>query len=177
LRHAIRPRPTTIKNPQANAICERMHQAVGNSLRVLSTMQPPAGINAARDLVDIALADALFATRASLHGALKATPGSIAFNRDMVLDIPFIADLQYLQSHRQQLINQRLIESNHKRYAFDYQPGQQVLKLAYKPDKLAPRAYGPYRIIQVHTNGTLTIRLNPHTIERISIRRVKPYKT
>jgi transposase InsO family protein len=31
----IQPQPTTVKNPQANAICECMHQAVGNSLRIL----------------------------------------------------------------------------------------------------------------------------------------------
>jgi hypothetical protein len=65
--------------------------------------------------------------------------------------------------------------SNACHHSYDYQPGQEVLKLVYKPDKLKPRAQGPYDIIAVHTNGTLTIQLNAHTIERISIRNVKPF--
>ena len=44
-------------NPQANAICECMHQAVGNSLCAMSTMHPPNGIESANHLVDTALAD------------------------------------------------------------------------------------------------------------------------
>jgi transposase InsO family protein len=30
--HHIAGHPTTAKNPQANSVCERMHQAIGNSL-------------------------------------------------------------------------------------------------------------------------------------------------
>jgi hypothetical protein len=35
--------PVSAKNPQANSVCERMHQTIGNSLRVLSTLHPPEG--------------------------------------------------------------------------------------------------------------------------------------
>ena len=42
--HDIRSSSITAKNPQANSVCERMHQAIGNSLRVLSTMNPPFGV-------------------------------------------------------------------------------------------------------------------------------------
>jgi len=31
-KHGIHPHPTTVKNPQANAICERLHQTIANSL-------------------------------------------------------------------------------------------------------------------------------------------------
>jgi transposase InsO family protein len=31
LRHQIAGHPTTAKNPQANSVCERMHQSIGNS--------------------------------------------------------------------------------------------------------------------------------------------------
>ena len=47
-----------------NSICERMHQAVGNSLRAMVAMQPPAAIDSANRLVDTALSNCLFATRA-----------------------------------------------------------------------------------------------------------------
>ncbi|KAG7366798.1 integrase core domain containing protein [Nitzschia inconspicua] len=57
--HDICSRPTTAKNPQANSVCERMHQAVGNTLRVLTTLEPPTGADSARQLVDTAIADAV----------------------------------------------------------------------------------------------------------------------
>jgi predicted DNA binding CopG/RHH family protein len=95
----------------------------------------------------------------------------------MILDdIPVIADLQLLQQKRQQLIDKRLITANRKRFSYDYHQGDQVLKLNVNPDKLDARALGPYRIESVHTNGTVTIRLSPTVLERISIRRIKPYR-
>ena len=175
-RHGIKGQSTTSKNPQANSICERMHQAVGNSLRAMVAMQPPAAIDSANRLVDTALSNCLFATRAAIHGTMKASPGSMAFGRDMILDIPVLTDWAMIKDRKQQLIDQRLIEANRQRFAYDYHIGDDVLKLVYKPDKLSTRAEGPFRIKNVHTNGTVTIRLNPHTIERISIRRIKPYR-
>ena len=94
----------------------------------------------------------------------------------MILDIPVLTDWAMIKDRKQQLINQRLIEANRRRFAYDYHIGDDVQKLVYKPDKLSTRAEGPFRIENVHTNGTVTIRLNPHTIERISIRRIKPYR-
>jgi hypothetical protein len=174
--HNIRSRATTAKNPQANSVCERMHQAIGNTLRVLTTMKPPKGAAQMEQLVDTAIADAVYAARCTYHSALKSTPGGVAFGRDMILNIPLITDLQQLQKRRQELIDKRLIEANAKRFAYDYAVGEKVLRLAYHPDKLDPRAVGPYTITQVHANGTLTIEISPCVVERINIRRVKPYR-
>ena len=127
-------------------------------------------------MLDLALANTMFATRAAIHGTLKASPGSLAFSRDMILDIPYVADWMLIQERRQQLIDRRLIAANRRRFSYDYRVGDEILKLNYKPDKLAPRARGPFPIVAVHTNGTLTIQINPNTLERISIRRVKPYR-
>jgi transposase InsO family protein len=174
--HGIQARPTTAKNPQANSVCERMHQSIGNSLRVLSTMRPPAGIQHPHQVLDTAIANAMYATRCTYHSALQTTPGGLAFGRDMILNIPLVTDLTLLQERRQQLIDQRLIAANAKRFNYDYRIGDEVLKLAYNPNKLEPRATGPYPIEQVHANGTLSIRITPTVIERISLRRVKPYR-
>jgi hypothetical protein len=172
----IEKRMTTAKNPQSNAICERMHQSVGNSLRTLRNWHPPLeNLISARQLVDNALANAMYATCASYSGSLKTTPGALAFHRDMVMNIPLLADLTLIQENRQQMIDQRLIQSNRKRFAYNYQPGQRVLKMTYRPDKLEPRAEGPFTITAVHTNGTVTIQYDQFQTERLSIRVIKPY--
>jgi hypothetical protein len=77
-----------------------MHQVVGNSLRVLSTMNPPAEIAYANQLVDdtAIIANAMYTTHATVHSALKTTPGDMVLGRDMLLDIPLIADLQLIQT-------------------------------------------------------------------------------
>jgi transposase InsO family protein len=61
----IQRQPTTVKNPQANAICKRMHQAVGNSLCILKQWMPPNHLDNAHLLIDTALANAMYATRAT----------------------------------------------------------------------------------------------------------------
>jgi hypothetical protein len=55
-----------------------------------------------------------------------------------VLNIPFVADLNLIKDHHQQLIDEHALHSNKCHHAYDYQPGQEVLKLVYKPDKLEP---------------------------------------
>ncbi len=46
---------------QANAICERMHQTVGNVLRTLLHGEPPKTFTEARDFIDEALSIAIHA--------------------------------------------------------------------------------------------------------------------
>jgi hypothetical protein len=150
--------PTTVKNLQANAICKRMHQAVGNSLRVLKQWTPPNHLDDAHLLVDAALANTMYATHATFHSWLMTTPGALNFGHDMVMNIPLITDLTLIPNNRQRLIDECAICSNAHHHSYDYQPGQEVLKLVYKPDKLEPCAQGLYDIIAVHTNGTLSIQ-------------------
>jgi len=172
--HGIHPHPTTVKNPQANAICERLHQTIANSLRALLHSNPPKDLNDAMLLVDTAISTATYAARAAIHQTLNISPGALVFQRDMFLDIPIIADLQLLQQNRQALIDKQLLLANSKRINFDYQPGQQVLKLVANPNKLAPRYDGPYPLASVHTNGTVRLQLTPVIQERINIRRIRP---
>jgi transposase InsO family protein len=88
----IKDVPTTSHNPTANAICERMHQTVGNILRTILQTDPPHTVTEARALVDSALATAMHAMSASISTTLGGSPGSLVFSRDMFLNIPLIAD-------------------------------------------------------------------------------------
>jgi hypothetical protein len=132
----------------------------------------------ANDLIDSVFATAIHDTRASANRSLmNNTPGSLAFHRDMLLDIPLVADLITIRNSRQTIIDESLRVANLHRLNHDYRAGERVLFKVYNPSKLEDRWTGPYEIITVHVNGTLTIRLNAHTVERVNIRRLKPYRS
>ena len=172
----IKDAPTSSKNPQANAICERMHQTVGNILRTLLHGEPPRDVTRAKDFIDEALSIAMHAMRTGVHTTLGSSPGSLVFHRDMFLNIPLIADWHAITQKREHLVNENLIRENNKRRRYDYVQNQKVLKIKHNPRKLGHRTAGPYKVLQTHVNGTLTIELKPGISERINIRRVIPYK-
>jgi hypothetical protein len=166
---------TSVKNPQANAVCERMHQTVGNILRTMILSEPPQTVQQAEDLLDYALSTASYALRSSASRHSGISPGALVFHRDMLIDVPFVSNLLLLRDKRQAVIDYNLRRENNKRRNFDYQVGQQVLEVLSESDKLGDKTKGPYTVDQVHTNGTITIRRQPHLQERINIRRVRPF--
>jgi hypothetical protein len=168
--------PTTVKNPQSNAICERMHQTAGNIIRTLTHSNPPQNMAQATQIIDSALATTMHALRCSMHHALHMSPGAFVFRRDMFLNIPLIANLQTIQDRRQLLIDENLRRQNLKRRSFDYSINQEVLLKVPQPRKLDDKAIGPFLITRVHVNGTVTIRQTAHVTERVNIRRVLPYR-
>ena len=165
-----------MKNPQSNAIVERLHQSIGNALRTRLYNAPPTIVARAEEVIESILHAAAYAFKSAVHGTLKATPGSLVFHRDMVLNIPFITNIVELSLCRQQVIDRKAIAENAKRIGFDYQPDQEVLMTVHKPDKLEPRWIGPFRIVCVHTNGTVTIRCTEYVTEKVNIRRIRPYR-
>jgi hypothetical protein len=86
--YGVKRKPTSIKNPTANAILEHIHE-------VFTNMLPTAELDMAESVnasdINIFLADASWAI-CSTHHILKASPGAAIFGRDMLFDIPFIAD-------------------------------------------------------------------------------------
>ncbi len=94
----------------------------------------------------------------------------------MILNIPLIADWHIITQKCEHLVNENLIRENNKQRRYDYVQNQRVLKIRHKPHNLGYRTAGPYKVLQTHVNGTLTIELKPGISERINIRRVIPYK-
>ena len=164
-RYNIHSKVSTVKNPQSNAGAECLHQTVTNILRSTLYANPPDNQLEAELLIDTALQKAAYAMCATVHTTLKVTPGSLVYQRDMILNIPVVADLLDIMAWRQHLIDERTMAENQKQISHDYQPNDQVFVLAYKPDKLEPRAHGLYCILQTHVNGTVTIRCSPTVTE------------
>ena len=87
---------TKVKNPQADAICERLHQSISNTLRNMLHMYPPNTIDQTNDIMDTCFATAAYASKVAIHCSLNMSPGALVFQRDMILNIPLITDLLHL---------------------------------------------------------------------------------
>ncbi len=98
--YGIKRKPTTVKNPQANAILEHMHQVIGQMLHtaeidMVKTVTPGD--------INVFLDKAAWKICSTYHTVLKATPGAAIFGQDMLFKILFVADWHKIGEHRQSL--------------------------------------------------------------------------
>jgi len=94
----------------------------------IKQLATPQNIKNAKEYVDEALSIAMHAMRVGVHFTMGSSPGNFAFNRDMFLNIPLIADWHAVTLKREHLINENLMRENQKRRRYDYIPQQKVLK-------------------------------------------------
>jgi hypothetical protein len=172
--YGIKRKPTSIKNPQANAILERMHAVFTNMLRT-AKLDMAKSVNASD--IDIFLADAAWAICSTHHTVLKASPGAAIFGQDMLFNILFIADWKTIGEHRQRLTDRNTDHKNEGRIDYDYKVGQKILVrnkgILHKAQSMWQK--DPWTITTVHTNGTITVQRG-NKLERLNIRRVKPFE-
>ena len=75
------------------------------------------------------------------------------------------------------LIDKNNIRENSTRVEHDYTVGEKVLLLVTDLQrKLNSPTEGPYKIVQVHTNGNVSI-LCGSVVERLNIHRIKPFSS
>jgi hypothetical protein len=120
----VKRKLTSIKNPQANSILEYIHTVFTNMLRT-AELDMAESVNASD--INIVLADAAWAIRSTNHSVLKASPGVALFGRDMMFDIPFIADWKKIGEHRQRLTDLNTACKNEGRIDYDSKVGQKIL--------------------------------------------------
>jgi hypothetical protein len=87
--YGVKWKPTSIENPTANAVLERIHAVFTNMLRT-AKLDMTKLVNASD--INIFLEDAAWAIRSTHHTVLKASPGAAIFGQDRLFDILFIAD-------------------------------------------------------------------------------------
>jgi hypothetical protein len=171
--YGIKRKPTSIKNPQANAILERIHTVLTNMLRTAKLDM--AGLVNASDII-IFLADAAWAVCSSHHTVLNASPGAAIIGQDMLFDIPSIADWKKIGEHRRRLTDRNTARENEGRIDYDYKVGQKIL---IGNEGILRKAQSIWQIdlwtiTTVHTNETITIQCRNNQ-ERLNVRRVKPF--
>jgi hypothetical protein len=92
----------------------------------------------------------------------------------MVINSLYLANWKNLTTRRQTQIHQNNVSENKSRISHDYNIDDLVyIRKSAVEQKLSP-LQGPFPIIKVHTNGTVTIRRSTAVCERINIRRLHP---
>ena len=170
--YGIERKPTTIKNPQANAILERVHGVLANMMR---TSGLDMDDTVSSDAIDSFLSNAVWAVRSTHHTVLGCTPGAAVFGRDMMFDIPYLADWHAIGQRRQQLVDRNNARENARRIDYDYRVGTKCLLIRDGVLRKGEDQFeGPFTITEVHTNGTVRIQRGSIS-ERLNIRRIVPY--
>ena len=134
----IKPKVITTRNPQANAIIERVHQTIGNVLRtfnvnetVLDTNDPWSGI----------LSATAFGIRNTVHTTLASTPAQIVFGRDSILNITHEANWKLIRERKQKLIKYNNDKENRTRKVHNYKIDDLVLIKDEQSTKYGNTAY------------------------------------
>ena len=162
--------------PTANAVIESSHRSMGQILRTIFDRENPTNMDEMDKVVRSALAATMHALRCASSTSLQGVaPGALVFGRDMLLNIPIITDIISITENRQLQTDLRLERENRRRSHFDYQVDGMVYIYNHfsSSDKLKPVWKGPYKILRVHSNGTLRIERG-EIHERVSIWRCKP---
>jgi Integrase zinc binding domain len=168
--YGIKRKGISVRNPQANAIIERVHQTIGNILRtfskeLLDVKDPWSGI----------LAATMFAVRATYHTTLQATPSQLVFGRDAILNVKFEANWAFIKEHKQKIIAQNNKRENSSRIEYKYKVNDKVLYKNRTEGKYSEDPWkGPYNIVKVNDNGTVRLQMGKFT-DTINIRNIKPF--
>ena len=169
--YGVKAKPITVRNPQANAIVERVHQVIGNIIR---TFELESNYMDDDDPWKGILSATAFAVRSTFHTTLQNTPGQLVFGRDMILNVKHEANWEYIRQQKQKLIEKNNKAENSKRIPHTYEIGDKVLLRRGNENKYETLYQGPYIITQINENGTVRMKIND-VEDTINIRRLTPY--
>eukprot|EP00804_Cyclotella_cryptica_P022244 CCRYP_017936-RA/>CCRYP_017936-RA protein AED:0.42 eAED:0.44 QI:0/0/0/1/0/0/2/0/241 len=173
--YGIKHKPTCVKNPQANAILEQVHQVI---TAMIGTTELDMTNTVVASDIDAFLTNAAWVICSTYHTVLKASPGAAIFGRDMLFDVPFLADWNKIGEHRQHQTDPNTMRENCSRHDWDYKVGDQVLLrkdgILCKSESLYES--DPWTITTIHMNGTIRVQCGTKS-ERLNIRRVTTFLT
>jgi transposase InsO family protein len=94
-------KPITVRNPQANAIVERVHQVIGN---IICTFELENNYLDDNDPWKGILSATAFAVQSTFHTTLQNTPGQLVLGCDMILNIKHEANWEYIHAQKRKII-------------------------------------------------------------------------
>ena len=102
-KYGITVKLITFKNPQANAILERVHQTISNIL--LCTFKVQNMVLDDNNPSDSILASAMFDLRATTHNTMQYNPAQLIFGRNSIINRSHDVDRETIAKQKQNLIN------------------------------------------------------------------------
>jgi hypothetical protein len=111
-----------------------------------------------------------------LYPPYGTSPDAAIFGRDMLFDIPYIADWNKVGDYRQCQTDLSTKRENNSQLDYDYKVGGKVLVRKEGILRKTESQYDsePWTITSVHTNGTIRVECRSK-LERLNIRRVTPF--
>ncbi|KAG6620411.1 Pol Polyprotein [Phytophthora cinnamomi] len=113
--YGIAHAPTTVCNPQANAVIERVHRVIGDKMCTMTIK--------ITDVWEQFLNNATFALRSAHHSMINASPAQLAFGRDMIFGRKH--ETNWVDEHRRKVeqIKKNNLRENNKRVNWEHRPG------------------------------------------------------
>lgn len=143
-------------NPQSNSILERIHQVLGDGIRVFDLENTPIDPDE-DDPFDDHLSSVVYAIRSSYHQTHGHSPSQLVFGKDVFLDSKAEIDWDEIRQRKQSQIKKSNERENAGRINHTYKKGDMIL--IQRPGiicKLSIPFLGPYRVVRHNKNGTIT---------------------
>ena len=171
--YGVKAKPSTVKNPQANAIVERIFGTLEEQIRTTVFDD-----NWSED-IDTLIQACAFALRVTTPANGPYSPAQLAFGYDLIFRQKVVIDWERKKALHQRQAIQNNAKENRKRLNYEYKVGDKVLIVFKKYErkaKITPSTYsrGPFTIVEIFDNGTVRLRCGSY-IDTVSIRRITPY--
>jgi hypothetical protein len=128
-------------------------------MRMLCTAKIDMATSVAPSNIATFLTNAAWTICFTYHTVLKASSGTGTFGRDVLFDIPYIADWNKIGDYRQHQTDLKMTRENKSQIDYDHKVGGKVL--VWKDSILCKTESqydsDPWTITSVHTNGTIRV--------------------
>ena len=166
--------PTTIKNPQANAVIERIHLTFANNVRTMVFE-----IDTWKQETDNLVQSCAYALRSTVPSSSHYAPGTLAFGMDMIFRQKIIVDWEELKQLRKKQHIANNIKENRLRREHNYKEGDLVLIImkSYernKKPKISKFVEGSYKVLKVFKTSIFRI-MRGEFEETTHMRHLTPY--
>ena len=155
--YGLKRKPITTRSPQSNTIIERIHQTIGNIIRTsdvsnIVNNDPCSGI----------LSATTFSVRTTYHTTLQAYLTYLVFERDIILNIKYVANWEQILQRKQERINCNNMHKNMHHNNHQYKVGEKILVKRKKNSNKYLECMGLFLITQINDNGTIHFQKRNH---------------
>ena len=165
----------TVKNLQSNGVIKRSHSSISDILLLLLHVSPINNNGDAAQMIDNSLSMCMHVMRWAANQTMITSPGALTFHRDILINIPLVANLESNQHQKQQLINKNLQWINQRQIDYNYKVRYKVMVVEYNAWKLHIKKHGPYPIFCVFTNNTVLVQISEYVQEIFKVRKLSPF--